>query len=105
MAWYDWVTGKGELEAVGKAYNKITGSPDASQRRAQQDQINQQMKAYKEQSEITRDELNAKRNEVASEKRRVEEKQIRNLRRNYRAPSFLGGQDSAQPGMTDNLGG
>jgi len=67
--------------------------------------INEQIKAYKDQTELTRQEVNNKRDQVASEKRRVEEKQVRSLRRNNRAPGFLGGGESSQPDMTSKLGG
>jgi len=83
----------------------ISGMPTADDKRNQQKMINDQIKAYKDQTDITRQELNSKRDQVASEKRRVEEKQIRSLRRNYRAPGFLGGGESAQPDMTSKLGG
>lgn len=69
-----------------------------------QKQMNDQVKAYKEQTELTRQELARKKDEEAVEKRRVDEKQIRALRRNYRPGSMLGSQASSQPDMNAKLG-
>ena len=77
---------------------------EAEQRYAMQAQV----QSYKDQTELTRQEIATKKGEEAVEKRRVEEKQIRSLRRNYSARGFLGsGQapDNSQPGMSDKLGG
>jgi chromatin segregation and condensation protein Rec8/ScpA/Scc1 (kleisin family) len=90
---------------VSDAYHVITGAPTAKDKRTQQTMLADQIKAYKDQTELTRQELNTKRDQVAAEKRRVEEKQIRSLRRNYRAPGFLGGGGASEPDMTAKLGG
>ena len=80
-------------------FDDITGRTEA------RDMMKQQMRNYMDQTEITRKELDTKRDQVQAEKRRVEEKQVRSLRRNYRAPGFLGGGESSQPDMTSKLGG
>jgi len=67
--------------------------------------MNDQMKQYKEQTELTKQELNRARDEKEAEKRRIEEKQIRTLRRNYRTAGILGGSSNSQPDMNDKLGG
>jgi len=68
--------------------------------------INQQIKSYKDQTELTRKELANKRNETLAEKRRIEEKTIRGLRRNYRSPGGMLGQGSpAASDMSSQLGG
>lgn len=67
--------------------------------------MNDQMKQYKEQTELTKQELNRAREEKDAEKRRIEEKQIRTLRRNYRTSGILGGAANSQPDMNDKLGG
>lgn len=67
--------------------------------------INGQIKAYKEQTELTRKEIDRVKNEEAVEKRRVNEKQIRSLRHNYRSSGMLGGGDASQADMSQNLGG
>lgn len=96
--WYDpW-------GIASETYHAVTGTPTESQKRQQANEVNAQVKAYKDQTEITRQEMATKSAETANEKRRVEEKQIRSLRNNYRAQSFLGAQDSSQSGMTNKLG-
>jgi hypothetical protein len=67
--------------------------------------INDQIKAYKDQTELSRAELNKTRNEQAIEKRRIQEKQIRSLRRNYRSTGILGTVQTTPPDMSDKLGG
>jgi len=85
--------------------HKITGMPTADEKRSSQKMMNDQIKAYREQTEITRNEIARKKGEEIAQKRRVEEKQIRSLRHNYRAPGgMLGGGQSNQPDMSDKLG-
>ncbi len=87
-------------------FHSITGIPTAAEKRAVQNQINDQIKSYKEQTELTRKELTNKANEQAVQKRRIEEKQVRALRRNYRAGvALLGTQQTGQPDMSSKLGG
>ena len=83
----------------------VTGITTADERRNQQKMMNDQIKAYREQTEISKQELAQKKGEKVSEKRRIEEKQIRGLRRNYRAQGFLGSQATSQPDMSSQLGG
>jgi hypothetical protein len=88
----------------GQIRDAVTGESEedrARRRRA----VNEQIKSYREQTEITRKELAAKKDEQAAEKRRIEEKQIRALRRNYTAQGFLGTQPSGQADMSSKLGG
>lgn len=82
--------------------------PEAS-RKAEQDQkqlIAEQMKAYKDQTEILRNETNRARDEENVEKRRIQEKQIRSLRRNYRPTGggMLGIGEPAAQDMSSKLG-
>ena len=85
-------------------YHSVTGTPTADQKRHMEKDIANQVKAYKEQSELTRKEIERKRGEELAEKRRVEEKQIRGLRRNYRSSGILGSQQ-AQQDQSTKLGG
>lgn len=75
--------------------------------REQQNMINEQMKAYKDQTELTKQQLNEARDATNAEKRRVEEKQIRSLRRNYRSQGAgmlgVGTQDTSD--VNQQLGG
>lgn len=96
----------GKVNDIGTdVFHKGTGIPTAQEKRGAMNAVNEQVKAYKEQTELTRKELNDKRNEVAAEKRRVEEKQIRALRRNRGMQGFLGTGQTDQAGMSEKLGG
>lgn len=84
----------------------VTGIPTAQQVRAQNTLVNDQIKAYREQTEITKGELARVKGEEDAQKRRIEEKQIRSLRRNYRVGSLLtAGQEGGNEDMTSKLGG
>jgi hypothetical protein len=97
----------------GGLFNKLTGRPSADQLRQQQQQIADQVKAYQDQTELTKQQLDATRAATDVEKKRVESKQIRALRNNYRSPitggggggGMLGQGQTPAPGITDNLGG
>lgn len=84
MSW--WTKARDAVERVATAglYN-----PEASRaaEREQRAMIAQQIKAYKDQTELTRKQLDETRAATMAEKRRVEQKQIRGLRSNYRAPN------------------
>ena len=83
----------------------VTGIPTADQSRNNQKTMNDQIKAYKDQTEITKQELAQKKGQEVAEKRRVEEKQIRSLRRSYRSSGFLGNPSSGAADMSSQLGG
>ena len=85
----------------------VTGIPTADQRRNDQKAMNDQIKAYREQTEITKQEIARKKGEELAEKRRIEEKQIRGLRRNYRGAGggMLGASSSGEADMSAKLGG
>lgn len=69
--------------------------------------INDQISAYKEQTNLAREQLDETRAQTEAEKRRVQEKQIRSLRRTYRAQGvgMLGQGESAAQDMNAKLGG
>lgn len=91
---------------VSDVWHAATGSPTADERRNQQNMINEQIKAYKDQTELAKQDLANKKNEIDAQKRRIEEKQIRALRRNYRPQGFLGSSGgSSQDDMNTKLGG
>jgi len=96
----------GILEKTKDVAQKATGYKNASDKRQATGLMNEQIKAYKDQSEITRQEADAKRDEGIAEKRKVDEKQIRALRRSYRTQGFLGAaNNSGQADMDAKLGG
>lgn len=85
-------------EAEARRASAPTAQPDVRQA------INEQMQAYKNETELTKKEIAAKQNEENYERRRIQEKQIRTLRRHFRAASILGNQAGSEPGMTEKLG-
>lgn len=74
--------------------------------RQQKELIAQQMRAYREQTELTRQEIDRVRGEENTEKRRIQEKQIRSLRRSQRAQGIgmLGIGEPAAGDMSNKLG-
>lgn len=96
MGIWNWVT---------DIYHDVTGIPTAKEKRDRQDMVNEQIRSYREQTELTRQELARKRDETNVQKRRVEEKQIRTLRRNSRSQGLLGASQSNENDMSTKLGG
>lgn len=104
MSWWTDIRDKAENIATLGFYD-----PEKS-RQADRDQrnlVNAQIKAYQEQTNIEKQQLDEARNATQVEKRRVEEKQIRALRRNYRAQGagLLGVGTSGSDDMNQKLGG
>ena len=89
------------------AFNKLTGRASSADQREQRNMVNDQIKAYQDQTALTRQQLDEARSATQAEKRRVEEKQIRALRRNYRSQGagLLGVGSPASQDMNSKLGG
>jgi hypothetical protein len=88
---------------MGKGiFDKITGQPSSDEKKL----MNEQMKAYKEQTALTKDELNRAKDQQVAEKRRIQEKQIRALR-GRSSRGFLGttSPEATTPGSSAKLGG
>ncbi len=86
----------------GSVYHKITGTMNEDEKRNQQYAINDQIKAYKEATELSRQEISKVQDEQNVQKRMINEKQIRSLRNSYRpAGGFLNNDSSAN----DKFGG
>jgi len=117
MSIWDWVSGKGELDVFNKyggnqstnfaggIVNKMTGNPSAKDKRAQQQSMNDQIKAYRDQSELAQQQINEAKSSQDIEKRRIQEKQIRSLRRSYRPAGILGQGAPAADDVSNQLGG
>ena len=110
MSLWNYVTDPfGTLDKVNDigtdVWHGATGIPTEDAKRNTAKAMSDQIQAYKDQTEMTRNELNSKRDEVNAQKRRVEEKQIRALRRNRGVQGFLGSDQQSQPGMSAKLGG
>jgi len=105
----DIVMGGGILKPVTDKVRdiggKILGIPDADEKRRQQAAMNDQIKAYRDQTELSRQELNKAKDAQSTEQRRIQEKQIRALRRNYRPAGILTAASSSQNDMSTKLGG
>lgn len=82
--------------SVSDAYHGITGTPTAEQKRDTANMMNEQIKAYKDQTELSRQALADAKTQRENEKRRVEEKQIRSIRnRGGRSASLMNTQSAA----------
>lgn len=72
----------------------------------QQQMMNDQIKAYNEQTKLAKDELARAKDSQIAEKRRIQEKQIRSLRRNASSRGFLGtSNDMSAMNQSSSLGG
>lgn len=97
----------------GALFNAVTGRKSAAEKRNDQSLINDQIQAYKQQTDITNKQLGEIESAKNIERRRIQEKQIRSLRNSYRSSNgFLNNQsNSAQanisggsPGISNKLG-
>jgi hypothetical protein len=100
MSWWTDIRDNIEKFASGGLY-------DPEKNRQQQRDINAQVKAYQDQTELAKQQLDTAREASTAEKRRIEEKQIRSLRRSSSAQStgMLGVGQPATEDMTAKLGG
>lgn len=85
-------------------YHAATGAPTAAEKRSQAALAQAQIDAYKKQTQIADDAISAARDQEAVEKRRINEKQIRSLRRNYRPAGFLDSNDATGDQLQNTLG-
>lgn len=89
--------------SASRIWHGITGTPTEDEKRNQRYAINDQIKAYKDATELTQQQLAQTQAEKAVEKRKINEKQIRALRNNFRpAGGFLGNQ-AASLGSSNEL--
>lgn len=106
MSWWTDVRDTFEKVATFGAYDPWK-SRQAD--RDQRDMVNAQIKAYQDQTALAKQQLDEARAQTDAEKRRVNEKQIRTLRRNYRAQGasagLLGVGQPANGDMDAKLGG
>jgi hypothetical protein len=90
---------------LGDAVAKLTGGQTSGEKKKQKEAMNAQIKSYREQTNLANAEIARVKDSEQVEKRRIEEKQIRALRRNYRSQGFLGTSQEEQVGMSQQLGG
>ena len=86
-----------------KIWHAATGTPSSAEKRKQQQLMNQQIKDYQAQTELSKNELARAKDEQVAEKRRIQEKQIRSLRRTSSSKGFLGSMSDEQ--APSKLGG
>lgn len=79
----------------------VTGIPTAEQKRNTQKMMNDQINLYKQQTQLAESQMKEARDAKLREKKKIEEKQIRQLRRSNRSPGFL---DQGQDGLSNTLG-
>ncbi len=89
-------------DALGSVFHAVTGTMNASEKRQQKQAIQSQVDYYRKQSEISDSQISQAREQQMVEKRRINEKQIRSLRRSFRPAGLL---DSTSGDIADNLGG
>jgi hypothetical protein len=104
MSW--WTDLRDTVEYVGTA-GMYDPKKSRQNDRDQRDMVNSQIKAYQDQTNLAKQQLDEARKSTEAEKRRVEEKQIRSLRRNYRSQGagLLGVGNPASQDMNSQLGG
>jgi hypothetical protein len=102
----------GFRDSLSHLWHGITGTPTSAEKRDQKSMIKEQIDAYKKQTEIAEKQIAETRAEKDIQKRKVNEKQIRSLRNNYRpSGGFLnnqglsaGSNSAVQSGLSNKLG-
>lgn len=102
MSW--WTRFRDEAIDVG-TLGAVNPRQSRHQEAEMQQAYNEQMNAYKQQTELTRQEIDRVRAEEDVQKRRIEEKQIRALRRNYSSQGLMQTPAGTPNDMNDKLGG
>lgn len=98
----------GIFDKIGGFVNKITGRESASEKRQRASDVQAQIDAYKKSTELAEKQIKDAQASKDVEKRKINEKQIRSLRNNYRpAAGFLQNQrltESNPNELTNKLG-
>jgi len=104
MSW--WTDIRDDWEQAG-SFGMYNPGKSRQADRDQRNMVNAQIKAYQDQTALEKQQLDQTRASAEVEKRRVQEKQIRSLRRNYSSPNtgLLGVGASDTSDMSQNLGG
>lgn len=84
------------IDTATDVFKKATGQPSDKEVKQQKQLLNDQISAYKEQTELSKQELNAAKDSQAAEQRRIQEKQIRAVRRNSSMRGFLGSSGGSE---------
>jgi len=84
------------VHAAQDLFKKATGQPSDKEVKKQKQLMNEQISAYKEQTELSKQELNKAKDSQAAEQRRIQEKQIRSVRRQSSMRGFLGSSSGGE---------
>jgi hypothetical protein len=91
-------------DIAGGVINKVTGNKPEREKRSEARAIGEQIQAYKDQTALAAKEVETARAEKDVQKRKINEKQIRSLRNNFRpSGGFLNNQAGADT-LTSKLG-
>lgn len=89
------------LRGAEKAISNVIPHEHSADRRAANQAVAEQIDFYQKQKEEMAAESKRVEEDRATEKKKIAAKQIKSMRRSYRAPGFM---DEAQGGLTDTLG-
>lgn len=105
----------GIFDFAKKIWHAVTGTPSSDEKRKQAKMVQEQIKAYRDQTRLAEEQLRTAQAAKDAEKRRIDEKQIRALRSHYRpasgflnqggkAPSQITPAPAAAQGVSNKLG-
>lgn len=89
------------LKKAEKAVSNVIPHQHSADRRAANQAVAEQIDYYQKAKEEIGNETKRVEDERSSEKKKIAEKQIKSMRRSYRAPGFM---DEATGGLSDTLG-
>lgn len=89
------------LKKAEKAISNVIPHQHSADRRAANAAMAEQISFYKEQKDMMTKEATRLESERDSEKKKIAQRQIKSMRRAYRAPGFM---DSAGNELSDTLG-
>lgn len=87
---------------IERAISNAIPHEHSADRRAQQEAMNAQIKAYQDQTKILQDEQGRVKAERDEQQRKINEKQIRSMRRQFRPAGFM--DEPTVDGTSDKLG-
>jgi hypothetical protein len=89
------------LKGAEKAISNAIPHQHSADRRAANQAVSEQISFYQQQKADMAEEKTRVEGERAAEKKKINQKQIKSMRRSYRAPGFL---DEASDSMSESLG-
>lgn len=83
----------------------VTGVPTASQKRDQASMVSNQVKAYKQQTELSNQVVMQAKQQQNTDRRRMSEKIVASMRRMRSSPSTFGQEQQQSGDLATTLGG